>query len=220
MKTIKKCKRCNIEFMTNKSYQLYCSKECRNPKIVHKPKICVSCGIRYIPNQPYQKYCKPICGRPKKVKISKICVSCKIKFITTNNMRKYCNRKCGSRYNRLRYIMKIKKQKIKKQKIKILTIKENIFEKIYNYDLINYGGNRIWCLIRDNFTCKRCKIKNNLTVHHKDGKGFALPPEKRNNNIDNLKTYCSKCHNVIENKDLRVENYISKNLIIKWSHIT
>ena len=80
----------------------------------------------------------------------------------------------------------------------------------YDYDKYNFNGNRIWCLIRDDFKCKSCSSEENLTVHHIDGKGFALSPENRNNNIENLTTLCNKCHNSIEDENIKVENYISR----------
>lgn len=78
-----------------------------------------------------------------------------------------------------------------------------------NYDFDNYGGKRIWCIMRDNFKCTVCGTAGNLTVHHKDGFGCAYPPESRHNHLDNLQTVCDKCHKEIEpDTPLRVEDLV------------
>lgn len=61
-------------------------------------------------------------------------------------------------------------------------------------DNYNFGGNRTTVLERDNYTCQHCQTKDDLHVHHIDGKGTTTERELRNNAIDNLITLCRGCH--------------------------
>jgi 5-methylcytosine-specific restriction endonuclease McrA len=63
------------------------------------------------------------------------------------------------------------------------------------------------------------KLKNNLTIHHKDGKGFAVSKENRNNNINNLITLCEKCHNSIESNDIKIEDYVNRDKLLNITSI-
>ena len=178
-------------------------------------KICIGCGKVFKNN--YAIYCSLECnnkstGRGPSV-YKKTCKICKKEFKTNRYNRKYCSDKCRKIFHKKRtteYYDRNKKQKKKAKKIipKINYIDR--FQKVYEYDQINYNGNRVWCLIRDKFTCQNCGKKHDLTIHHKDGKGFALPPEKRNNNINNLIILCEKCHIKEERDDIKVENYIPR----------
>ena len=135
------------------------------------------------------------------------CVVCSKVFVAVSRSSayKYCSDSCK--------LIEIKKRNkvLKKQKdIKKIKLnkKKLSFEDLYYYDMDNYNGNRLWCLIRDKFTCQDCSSKENLTVHHKDNKGLNLSPENRNNDIDNLITYCLSCHVNNEPEKLKIENYI------------
>lgn len=66
-----------------------------------------------------------------------------------------------------------------------------------------FGGNRQKALERDNFTCRRCGITNEMhklqfmtyiLVHHKNGDG-------KDHRLSNLITCCKSCH-VAYHKDL------------------
>jgi len=84
-------------------------------------------------------------------------------------------------------------------------------EDYMDYDFDNFSGNRIWCLMRDNFKCTVCGTRGKLTVHHKDGIGFAYPQENRNNHLSNLQTVCNKCHKDIEPETpLRIEDLVDR----------
>jgi len=51
-------------------------------------------------------------------------------------------------------------------------------------------------LHRDKFTCQMCGTTNasRIDVHHIDGKSFTKSGTMANNNLDNLITYCHRCH--------------------------
>lgn len=56
----------------------------------------------------------------------------------------------------------------------------------------NYSGRREAILKRDGYTCQKCGSTHQLLVHHVDGNGRGHPHP--NNSIDNLVTWCRKCH--------------------------
>jgi endogenous inhibitor of DNA gyrase (YacG/DUF329 family) len=53
-----------------------------------------------------------------------------------------------------------------------------------------YNGNGIKALKRDNFLCQNCYTNKNLKIHHIDG-------NRKNNQLENLITLCSKCHSIL-----------------------
>ena len=114
---------------------------------------------------------------------------------------RYCSEYCMEMANGLLKCSINKREIIKK--------KYYNFYKCYYYDRDNFDGNRLWCLIRDDFRCVKCGNLSNLTIHHIDGNGFNLPPTKRNNLIDNLQTLCIKCHKSSDSEDIKVENYVN-----------
>ena len=58
-----------------------------------------------------------------------------------------------------------------------------------------FRSNRIQVLERDGFACKMCHIMNDLQVHH------IIPLRLGGSDeLDNLITYCSKCHGAAESK--------------------
>jgi len=129
------------------------------------------------------------------------CKYCQEEFFTRKKEKQYCNKHISKKHQ------KRKKSKHKKTKL--------YFSDLYYYDFDNYDGNRIWCLLRDDFTCTQCGNEENLTIHHKDGKGFSKKPQHRNNNLNNLITLCNRCHDEIESPNLKIENYIASNKIKK-----
>jgi len=56
---------------------------------------------------------------------------------------------------------------------------------------LRFSGQREEVLKRDGYKCIACGSKDNLIVHHMDGKGRGYKP---NNEIDNLVTLCRACH--------------------------
>jgi len=49
-------------------------------------------------------------------------------------------------------------------------------------------------LERDNHTCQKCGSKDNLDIHHKDGKSYHKVKGEVNHDLTNLITLCHKCH--------------------------
>lgn len=66
-----------------------------------------------------------------------------------------------------------------------------------------FRENRMKCLERDNFTCRKCgldgKIEGDFDVHH------VIPFKKSKcDSVTNLVTLCSSCHKKVENQFLRI----------------
>ena len=122
----KNCVTCGSEFKTNKSWQKYCSKKCRdtfaaikrkNNKIKTETKICIICGKEFLPRAHNQKTCSKDChiqngknlNKINKIKNKKelirICVICKRQFKPNASMQKICSREC-----RIKLTRKISKQ--------------------------------------------------------------------------------------------------------------
>lgn len=82
------------------------------------------------------------------------------------------------------------------------------------YDRL-YGGNRNTVLERDGYECQMCglgydeqlkRYGRGLAIDHIDGCGIKVSLDKRNNDIDNLWTLCSRCHG----KKEIINSHISK----------
>lgn len=73
-----------------------------------------------------------------------------------------------------------------------------------------FGGNKQLVYKRDNFTCQDCgltqeqsreRYKEDLVVHHLDGKGYGTKKKKeKNNSPSNLITLCRGCHTKEHNR--------------------
>ena len=117
----KKCEVCSKEFETNKSWQKYCCKKCRDTSAILKYKennikkelkICIICGENFLPKQKTQKTCSKKChiqngknlNKINKIKNKKelirICVICKKEFKPNSSMQKICSKKCRMALNR------------------------------------------------------------------------------------------------------------------------
>jgi len=96
-------------------------------------------------------------------------------------------------------------------------------DKIYNYAGgydPNYGPT--WRLAkraarkRDNYTCQRCgitqaELKRSLDVHHKIRfKKFGLERHEEANALSNLISYCPRCHKIVEEQVLKIEQKVTK----------
>lgn len=68
----------------------------------------------------------------------------------------------------------------------------------------HFAGLREPCLKRDNYQCVKCGNRQQLVVHHKDGKGRPQPEELKNNTLENLETLCRACHMKQHAKEIRV----------------
>ncbi len=76
-----------------------------------------------------------------------------------------------------------------------------------------FQKSRIQALERDDFTCQRCSIKDDLQVHH------VIPLRiGGSDKVTNLKTFCKSCH-VIEESKIRppVESIPRKMSGSMWS---
>lgn len=82
-----------------------------------------------------------------------------------------------------------------------------------------YGISKKVIFDRDNNECQICGNKNNLEIHHIDGKGIQFPKNKKNNNPDNLITLCHSCHSRIHywQKPNKLTDGYKKNRKYKWS---
>lgn len=219
------CEKINVFESTNNRNKKFCDSNCfqeyykndNNFQLIQTT--CIGCNKYFTyrkKNTIKKTYCSEECRSLERIKfkdnklIEKNCEHCNKLFSfpeRQKNHRKFCSKLCC--YNSH---LKTKPTITKEVIIKPIK-KQTSFYDFYYYDQEEFGGNRIWALIRDDFTCKKCGTKYGLTVHHLDGKGFALPREKRNNHIDNLQTLCDECHEDIENQNLKIETYIQKTKI-------
>lgn len=71
----------------------------------------------------------------------------------------------------------------------------------------HYDGLREPVLQRDRYKCVRCGSTEDLTVHHKDGNGRNMPPDAKNNRMENLETVCRPCHMQIHMPKIRSALY-------------
>ncbi len=184
-----KCKYCKKEFKPDtKHNQVYCNPKCREKYYLNKRK-------------------------DKNGEIVKSCVVCGKKWVYGKKhfRLRYCSEKC---FKKIYWGWGNKKPKAK---LTFTTFKINFKDKIYTlweYDKKTFGGSKLYALIRDGFKCQLCNSDNNLTVHHKDGKGCNLPLKERNNDLNNLITLCKNCHDSVEDINEDVEychNYIMDN---------
>lgn len=67
-------------------------------------------------------------------------------------------------------------------------------------DRVNFGGNRIKVLERDEYRCVKCGSSDKLNVHHIDGCGRGV--KEKNNDLLNLITVCKACHLKLHYRDL------------------
>jgi len=87
--------------------------------------------------------------------------------------------------------------------------RKNTHKKRESSNKFYFGGNRELALERDNWTCQECGMSQEqcivifnrkLSVHHKDENGLTVPKEEKNNDLDNLITMCTRCHNLLHRK--------------------
>lgn len=78
---------------------------------------------------------------------------------------------------------------------------QNLKNSLRRWDEIEFGGNRLKVLERDNWQCRNCGMTNEqhiiifgrgITVDHIDGNGRYS--KIKNNNLQNLQTLCLRCH--------------------------
>jgi len=87
--------------------------------------------------------------------------------------------------------------------------RRNTHKKKQSSNNFHFGGNRDLVLERDNWECQECGMSQEkciilfnrqLSVHHKDENGLNVPKEEKNNDIDNLITMCTRCHNLLHRR--------------------
>ena len=71
-------------------------------------------------------------------------------------------------------------------------------KKIHPEVLCRFGRDPKIIFERDIWRCLICKSNNDLTIDHIDGNGRHS--KKPNNNINNLRTLCRKCHGRVDGK--------------------
>jgi hypothetical protein len=114
------CKRCSVMF-TPKKRQVYCSPECRKPRVKFRPRRCPSCTSKFRPERKDVRYCSNRCrsraglsrqkaklaeqglSKPSKPLETRQCV-CGRSFDQTRHWHKYCFPVCGARYRHDRLI--------------------------------------------------------------------------------------------------------------------
>ena len=123
--------------------------------------------------------------------IMKICKACKRDLpdynyykhkLTKDGLRSHC-KECEKMKNKIN-AKRWNKSKYKEYGMSIATIKRNGFKTALEvYDKYNRQ-------------CAYCKIEDDLTIHHLDGRGRNYYDNKKqpNNNIENLILLCRSCH--------------------------
>ncbi len=116
--TRKKCvyELCGSTFEPYRSFQKYCSNECREHDtfIKYRYKIkktiekkCLNCGKTFLSNDSKRKYCLPECRLKVNLYIKRkdhkvTCPICKKIFVTTSYIKKYCDTPCYEEARELR----------------------------------------------------------------------------------------------------------------------
>lgn len=149
----------------------------------------------------------------------KSCMECKSEFITKDHRMKFCSRSCSAASRNKKVLTKEKIKKIciqcgKPYPVKGCRSNESKFcsKKCKSNNWINHGeylyhdqaikllGNK----------CFHCGSDKDIVVHHKDGNHI-------NNDPNNWKIVCRKCHNNIEHKDsiAKILNASHRNIAMK-----
>lgn len=102
-------------------------------------------------------------------------------------------------------------------------IKKNSEYRKQNRELFNwyhdkdrFAGMRKFILEQDDSECQTCQSKENLIVHHIDGKGYTnVKKEEMNNDIKNLITLCKPCHSALHGWQKRNRKLKSREDIVR-----
>jgi len=87
--------------------------------------------------------------------------------------------------------------------------KRNAHKKKQSSNKFYFSGNRDLALERDNWECQECGMSQEkcivvfnraLSVHHIDENGLNVSKKEKNNDLDNLITLCTRCHNLLHRK--------------------
>jgi hypothetical protein len=116
----RQCPRCSAWF-TPKKRQIYCTPECRRPRVKFRLRKCRRCKIKFRPKRKDAIYCNHLCrsraglerceaklakkglSKPRKPLETLQCV-CGISFVQTRPWQKYCSGLCGNRQRQKRRI--------------------------------------------------------------------------------------------------------------------
>ena len=181
------CANCGKEFMfkisTSKNRNntgQFCSKKCRTNS-GRITKTCEKCGKKYETLLFYKnikKYCSTECANNRRgKKFPVVCVICgKIFYDIPSKIEK---RKCCSLECRGKYTSAILKKHSEDNKRRCSYPSWKKIRKIV--------------IDRDGGKCTRCGAESNLVVHH-----IVAWKKVREDNVDNLITFCRKCHTIIE----------------------
>lgn len=107
------------------------------------------------------------------------------KVICASNVVGGKQKSCGC-LSEARKITEEEKQRREAEKLKLQAKREEKTESTWRV-------RRLKTLSRDNWKCQNCGEFGN-EVHHKDGTGSNRSVKEQNNELDNLITYCHKCH--------------------------
>lgn len=223
---IKKCPFCNKEFIVNLNNKRQRNKKtcgdqsCRSKLSMQNKKekrICIYCKeIFFTINTSNRQKCDKC--RKKALTTCKYCK--KIKPIRKGS--KFCSKSCSINYNK-QFKKEIKcfycGKKFLKSKIYIFKNKNHFcsdickntyYNKKYKRSSLRYGDQwwdkRLLALERDGYKCLICESENNLQVHHFTKlKNFKNPNDAHY--LNNLGTFCKKCHYKIEKKTDIINSY-------------
>ena len=128
MEYVRRCKDCDVEFLTSNKKKVFCTKKCKQHfanvahrqrnKIVYGKKICKGCGVEFTPSKrSFQIFCNRKCkdahhsGLEKSIaqrreyleqrrnpEITRLCLNCNGEFKTTRTLKVYCSQTCQSYY--------------------------------------------------------------------------------------------------------------------------
>ena len=125
---LRQCKRCSNSF-TPKKRQVYCSIECRKPRLKFRLRRCPFCKRKFRPKRKDAIYCSNRCrsraglmkhekrleeqglSNPKKPLETRKCV-CGISFVQKVYWQKYCSPECAARNRQQRFIERKAKELI------------------------------------------------------------------------------------------------------------
>ena len=211
------CKQCGKVFTPEGNYSLdkikYCSKECRdianeyvrkekyfrNAVAKLEPRNCIVCDNEFTPDtsHSYAVCCSPECNRVvqarkrkeayllKKIEVllePRICPNCDKEYIPTDQRQVYCSVECreiASKARKKEYQHRLPSEVRAERTRKV-----------------RLNGNWHKAMERDKRQCQVCGTKENVLVHHLNGKG-----EKKKNirvkddsRLENLLVVCEQCH--------------------------
>lgn len=117
---LRHCQRCSVAFIPQKR-QIYCSPECRKPRVIFQSRLCLYCNHEFTPKRKAAVYCSSRCrsraallrqeakraklglSKPSKPLETRQCV-CGVRFDQKRHWQKYCSDQCGDRQRQKQFI--------------------------------------------------------------------------------------------------------------------